>query len=250
MDSRKTLIASGCSFTFEPWNWPTFVSDELSMDLINVAMASQGNGLISKKVIYTVDSLLNNGKNPEDILVGIMWSGPDRHEFYTNDISRLTNVDNWVENPTSVIPHPDNLYRNWIITNCHWSVNNSQLYYKFFHHNVSAMIQTLQNILLTQLYLEKKGVKYFMSTYLNIFNKETHSEIDEIEVQHWYKMIDFTKFLPVDGCHEWVKKNYEKIGGFNAPNDDGYVGIHPTPFGHKKFSEEVVIPFIKQNILK
>lgn len=166
MDNRKTLVASGCSFTFEPWNWPTFLSNELNMDLINVGMASQGNGLISKKAIYIVDSLLNDGKNPEDILVGIMWSGPDRHEFYTSDTSRLTNIDNWVENPTSVIPHPDNLYRNWIITNCHWSVNNSQLYYKYFHHNVSAMIQTLQNILLTQLYLEKKRCKIF---YVNLF---------------------------------------------------------------------------------
>jgi hypothetical protein len=250
MDNKKILVASGCSFTFEPWNWPTFVAKEFDINLINVGMACQGNGLISKKLIYCVDSLLNDGKSPDDILVGIMWSGTDRHEFYTDDTSRLTNIDNWIENPTSVIPHADNLFRNWVITNCHWKVNNSELYYKYFHHNVSSMIQTLQNILLTQWYLEKKGIKYFMSTYLNIFSKKTHTEINELEVQHWYKMIDFTKFLPIDGCHEWVKENYANNGGFNAPDKTEYIGIHPTEFGHKKFSEEVVIPHIKENILK
>ena len=249
MDNKKILVASGCSFTFEPWNWPTFVAKEFDMNLINVGMGCQGNGLISKKLIYCIDSLLNDGKSPNDILVGIMWSGTDRHEFYTDDTSGLTNIDGWIENPTSVIPHPNNLYRNWVITNCHWKVNNSELYYKYFHNNVSSMIQTLQNILLTQWYLEKKGIKYFMTTYLNIFDKKTHDEIDNIEVQHWFKMIDFTKFLPVDGCHEWVKENYGESGGFNEPNSYGYQGIHPTEYGHKKFSEEVILPFIKDKFL-
>jgi len=250
MDDKKIFVASGCSFTFEPWNWPTFVAEEFDMKLINVGMACQGNGLISKKLIYCVDSLLNEGKSAADILVGIMWSGPDRHEFYTDDKSRLTNIDNWIENPTSVIPHPDNLYRSWVITNCHWKVNNSELYYKYFHHNTSSMIQSLQNILLTQWYLERKGVNYFMSTYLDIFDKEKYSVIDEIEVQHWYKMIDFSKFLPVKGCHEWVKEYYGKSNGFNAPDNTGYIGIHPSKFGHERFTKEVIVPFVNENIIK
>ena len=28
MDDKKIFVASGCSFTFEPWNWPTFVAEE------------------------------------------------------------------------------------------------------------------------------------------------------------------------------------------------------------------------------
>jgi hypothetical protein len=80
---KKKLIASGCSFTFEPWSWPTPTSQLLNMDLINVGMGSQGNGLISKKIIYTVDKELKKTK-PEDILVGIMWSGIDRHDVYIN----------------------------------------------------------------------------------------------------------------------------------------------------------------------
>ena len=47
----KKVIVSGCSFTFEDWNWPKYLIKHLNVptrDLINVGMASQGNGLISK----------------------------------------------------------------------------------------------------------------------------------------------------------------------------------------------------------
>jgi hypothetical protein len=249
MDNKKILVTSGCSFTFEPWNWPTFVAEGINYDLKNVGMASQGNGLISKKLIYAVDTLLNEGKNPDDILVGVMWSGVDRHEFYSENTNQLNNTDGWVENPTSVIPHNDNLYRNWIITNPHWEVANSPTYYRLFHNDISAMILTIQNILLTQWYLEKKGVKYFMTTYTDIFFPKTTNRINEPEVQHWFKMVDRTKFLPIGGCHEWVNENYGKTGGFNSPDNFGFIGIHPTEFGHKKFSEELVIPHIKNNII-
>ncbi len=42
---KKILLASGCSFTFEPWNWPGHLSQKLDINLLNVGMASQGNGL-------------------------------------------------------------------------------------------------------------------------------------------------------------------------------------------------------------
>ena len=49
---KKVLIASGCSFTFENWNWPGHLSGNLGLEIINVGMGSQGNGLISRKLIY------------------------------------------------------------------------------------------------------------------------------------------------------------------------------------------------------
>ena len=71
----KKVIVSGCSFTFEDWNWPKFLRKHLNVskqNLINVGMASQGNGLISKKLIYVVNKELETTK-PEDILVGVMF---------------------------------------------------------------------------------------------------------------------------------------------------------------------------------
>lgn len=244
MDLGKKLVVSGCSFTFEKWNWPTFVAENLSWDLINVAMGSQGNGLISKKLIYAVDSLLRKEVSSDNIIVGVMWSGIDRFEFYSTDVDNLENTDGWVENPTSVIHDNSGNYKNWIITNHHWEVYNSQTYYRLFHHSISSMISTIQNILLTQWYLERNNIWYFMTTYLDIFDNDI---INNPEVKYWFDMIDFTKFIPIIGCHEWVRDNYGNFGGFNAHANSDYIGIHPTEFGHRKFSEEVVLPFIHNN---
>jgi hypothetical protein len=244
MEVNKQFVVSGCSFTFENWNWPTFVAEKMNWKLLNVAMGSQGNGLISKKLIYNVDCLLKDGISEDNIIAGIMWSGPDRFEFYNEDDVSLKNIDGWIENPTNVISDDTNSYKNWIIVNPHWKTYNSEKYYQLFHHSISSMIFTIQNILLTQWYLERKGIWYFMTTYLDIFDK---SIINHPDVKYWFDMIDFTKFIPIKGCHEWVSDNYGNGGGFNTTDKSGYVGIHPTEFGHRKFSEEVMIPFIIDN---
>lgn len=246
----KTLIASGCSFTFETWNWPGFLSNSIGAKLINVGMGSQGNGLISKKMMYALDNELKD-KSPDDIIVGIMWSGIDRNEFYVDDISdlndlkKLKSIDKWTFNPTSVINGEENT--NWVITNSHWKNKHSKLWYENYHTNIGSMVNTIQYILLTQWYLERKNVKYFMTTYLDIFHGE-HSKnfIAHPEVSYLYDMIDFSKFLPISGCHEWVKEHYGDKDGFNAPDINGYIGIHPTKYGHEMFSNEVIIPFLNE----
>ena len=250
----KTLVVSGCSFTFEPWNWPTFVSEHIDYKLINIGMGSTGNGLISKKVIYKVNELLKTHK-PEYIIVGVMWSGIDRTEFFYDHRfynEKIKNDEGWLENPTSVCGFGTLKPRkNWVIGNIHWDEEKSKVWYEHLHTDVGATITTIENILRTQWYLEKCGVKYFMSTYMDIFNSENMKVLDimrNVDVKYLYEMIDFDKFLPVSGCHEWVKDHYPEKG-YNSPTKDGYVGIHPTKFGHKMFAEEVIIPFIDQNIL-
>lgn len=240
---KKTLITSGCSFTFEQWNWPTFVCKELDYDLINVGMASQGNGLIAKKVIYNVDKFLKTHTS-NDLIVGIMWSGIDRHDFYTDDSTIISNINGWIENPTNVVDGR----KNWIITNAHWNISQAKLWYENLHTSVGAMIITIQNILMVQWYLERKGIKYFMSTFLDIFHiNGTDDLIYHPEVKYLYNMIDFSKFLPVSGCHEWIKENCNELG-FKKPDNNGYIGMHPTEYGHKIFSKEVIIPYIKNNL--
>jgi hypothetical protein len=244
MNNKKTLLVSGCSFTFEPWNWPTFVCSEMDYNLINVGMASSGNGLIGKKVIYQVDKLLKT-QQPEDIIVGVMWSGVDRHDFYTDDSTRLSNINGWIENPTNVV---DNR-KNWVITNYAWDIPQAKNWYQNLHTHVGSMIMTIHNILMVQWYLERKGVKYFMSTYMDIFHSSGYKDlIVHPEVKYLFDMVDFSKFLPVSGCHEWVKENYNEFG-FSGHVGYEHRGIHPTEFGHIKFAEEVVVPFIKQNLL-
>jgi hypothetical protein len=237
----KTLIASGCSFTFEEWNWPTHVANEFNLNLINVGMGSQGNGLIAKKAMYAVDNYLKTN-DPESLWVGIMWSGVDRNDFYIDNIyNQIPNEIGWIENPTGILEGSEN--KKWVITNHGWKIPWAENWYKNFHSDVGSMVQTIQNILLTQWFLDRHNIKYFMTTYMNIFDKNL---IVHPEVKYLYKMIDFTKFLPVGGCHEWVKANHP-IEGFEIATPT-ISEFHPTEFGHEQFAKKIIAPFILQNI--
>ena len=236
---KKTLIVGGCSFTFEPWNCPGPTSEELDLNLINVGMGSQGNGLISKKVIYTVEQQLKIKKS-EEIIVGIMWSGFDRHEIYIENPKKYINIDGWIENPTSIIDG----YKNWLILNCNWKIEEAEMWYTNFHTNISATIESIKNILFTQLYLEKRNIKYFMTTFVDVFDLWKH-EINNVEVKYLYDMIDFNNFIPIKGCAEWVRENYLEIG-FTDPIKAAYELHHPNSDGHKKFAKDVVVPYLKE----
>ena len=239
---KKVLLASGCSFTFEDWNWPGHLSDEYNLKVVNVGMGSQGNGLIARKLIYTLNKLLKEYK-PEEILVGVMWSGTDRHEFYreyyVNSLSwgGYPNGYDGVKNPTSVIDNKP----YWYIINHHWKNKESLDYYKNFHTVIQGMVLSLEHIMRTQMFLEKLGVDYFMSTYINIF--EDNKLMNNDEVLYLYNQINFDYFLPVKGCYEWVKDNHKTLG-FNPPDNNNYIGIHPTSFGHKMFVNEIITPFL------
>jgi hypothetical protein len=249
IEGKKVLLSSGCSFTFEDWNWPGYLSRKLNLNVMNKGMASQGNGLISRKVISGLDELLKTYKK-EEILVGVMWSGVNRHEYYTEDTNDIktwgffSKDDHTIKNPTDVI---DGEF-NWRIMNIGWDGEEVKSYYEFFHNEISSMVFTIEHILRVQWYLDSLGVDYFMSTYMDIFQwgrLKYHPEVLPL-----FDKINFEKFLPVDGCMEWVQNNYDELGMPIELDKYGNRGQHPTPFGHEKFTEEVIIPHLSGHDIK
>ena len=95
---KKILNTSGCSFsecvTYIAGNgtWPRHLAKTLEEhEHVSYAMGSQGNGLISRSIIYGVTKALQTYK-PEDILVGVMWSGSNRHDFRCFEVDFSTLV--------------------------------------------------------------------------------------------------------------------------------------------------------------
>lgn len=82
-----------------------------------------------------------------------------------------------------------------------------------------------------------------MSTMKKLFEPEL---LKHREISYLYNMVNWEKFLPVEGCIEWVQDNY-KLEGFDPPKEDGFQDLHPTRFGHEKFTEEIILPYFKQN---
>jgi hypothetical protein len=72
--------------------------------------------------------------------------------------------------------------------------------------------------------------------------------IDNAEVRYLYDMIDHTKFLPVKGCQNWVLENH-KAEGFNPADSEGNIDLHPNKAGHLRFTEQVILPHLKERNL-
>lgn len=227
------LITSGCSFTYVNdacSSWPLHLSQSLDIPLLNTAMGSQGNGMIARKAIWAIHEQLKT--TPADqLLVGVMWSGPSRSEQYINRKIKLKqNIDNWLQNPSNFV---ENDPGSWVIYNSYWKMPFAQIYYRYLYDEMYAQIQTLENIIRVQNYLKLHNIKYFMSTYTS----EVFAVKDNPNLDHLYEQIDYDKFLPVDGCYEWCK---EKSGlPIPDPNDN-----HPSTEQHKLFSQQVIVPFL------
>lgn len=235
----KIILTSGCSFSecisSRIDTWPRHLARLLpDYKHISKAMGCQGNGLISRGVIYECTELLKT-IDPAEILVGIMWSGPDRHDFFKPGTEYAQNLDWWMENPTGFI----NENKHWIIGNVHWTNELSKTFYKHFHNPTGSYIYTLEHILRTQWFLEKNNLKYFMTTYTDEVLPKSLAQ--ENNCKHLYNMINFDYFLPVSSEYNWC----ESKSDIPFPKKDI---SHPSTEQHKKFVDDVVFPFVK-NIL-
>ena len=232
----KQLITSGCSFSecLSPWltTWPKQLANLLHNYVHNsTAMGSQGNGLISRGIIYQVTEALKTHSN-NDILVGIMWSGPSRHDLYLQYTPVVCKEDGYMNNPTKFIPNSNS---SWTILNREWTMPLSQDYYRYFHDMVGQYIYSYEHILRTQWFLKLHNIKYFMSTYTS----EVLQETTHIDVKHLYDQIDFNHFLPVTGEYEWCR-DYSGLE-FPVKGDN-----HPSSEQHQAFTQQVILPFLKE----
>lgn len=229
------LVTSGCSFSdYRHSTWPNHLESLLQEFTPNhLGLMSQGNGIISRKLIHRVDKLLKTN-SADELLVGVMWSGPQRHDFYNSSYPKnVKNCYDAIENPTGFV----NDDKSWVIFNHFWETENCQDYYKNYYDPVFGYVSTMEHILRTQWFLEKHKIKYFMTTYTSeVF---APSEICHPEIEYLYNQINFDTFLPITGEYEWCRdfSNHE----FTLKGDH-----HPSPNQHKEFAEHVIIPFLKE----
>lgn len=242
--SNKVLVTAGCSFSecinwdvnhnSENRTWPIFLRERMpGVEHHSEAMGSQGNGLISRRIQYRVSQLLKTHA-AEDLLVGIMWTGRDRFEFYFEQpIEFTTNMDGWIENPTRVA---DNAPGGWVICNPHWTHPHNAPWYRHYHNEVAAQIYTLEHIVNTQHFLNLHSIKYFMTTASdNTFNDYYKNNTN---CSWLWEQVDWTKWLPIKNEHNWVKETCP-IPGVN--------NFHPRPEQHEKFVDQVILPWLTEH---
>ena len=231
------LITSGCSFSecISDYinTWPRYLTTALGAAHISCGLGSQGNGLISRKLMYQVHTALKS-HSADDILVGIMWSGTSRWECYKEYQQTFDkNTDGWQRNPTAVA---DNSPGGWVIANYHWSHPVSTVYYKNYYDQIYSQILTLEHVLRVQWYLKQHNIKYFMSSMnAMVFPEEL---LQDPECRHLTDMVDWSQFLPCAGEREWCVDN--TTHSF-LPNDD-----HPTSEMHSEFVDRMIMPWLRE----
>lgn len=231
------LVSSGCSFSFDDFTWPTYLAKCLNAEHHQMGWGSSGNGFISRRAIQKVIELLNNSVDSKDILVGIMWSGPDRIEIYTEDptVYQVLSVPRISETGICVWPN-DDVTGKWIIMNASFDNCLAKAYYQTFHNDTQSMIHTYEHILRTQWFLEKHNIKYFMTTYTS---EVITDAVNTIQTDYLKNSVDWSKFLPVTGCYEWVRDNSK----FQFPDP---LDRHPGRSQHEDFTKQVIMPFLKE----
>ncbi len=239
------LLTGGNSFSVpglleEDYTWVDYLqkSHDFSKS-VHTGTVAQGNELISRKIIYNVIELLKDCKS-EDILVGIMWSSPKFQSVYLESSPKnFTKLFLNQENPTSVVDKEN----HWYILNPPRAPGivehdeHSSAYYKYFYNSTSSYVETCEHILRTQWFLDKCKISYFMTAYNQ--NVLPSSLKNLKETSHLYNLINFDNFLPIDsGQSEWCKT---KATAYSHQMNNS----HPSHLQHKQFTEEVILPFIK-----
>lgn len=231
----KFLITSGCSFSQVPnidVTWPVHLTQYLNCEAVHLGRGSAGNGIISRTIIHAVSKALKSYKS-EELLVGIMWSGYDRHEFFFAEEPIDFKKPEGSSNPQWIVS-PKNEY--YYQMSPHWDDQLSSTYYRMFYDQKGSQLQTLEHILRVQLFLKSLNIKYFMTKYA--YNTIDMSIITGNEdLTYVYDLIDPEHFLAIDNISTWAVNS----GISYARPDD----LHPSTTHHKEFVNTFIVPHLK-----
>lgn len=242
----KILLTAGDSFTncndydFKGQEdnrvWPIWLRERMpDATHYSEGLGGQGNHLIAHRTQYRTEQLLK--EHPaEDILVGVMWTGVDRWEFFSTEDLGFERVTGEEVNPVKFIPEAPG---SWVMTHPQYIHERNGLFYKYFYDSCWMQIQTLEAIIHTQRYLRERGVRYFMSQSFNGCLAE--SRRPDPNLSWLWDQVDFSTWLPVQSMQDWCREHCP------IPEVNNF---HPRPEQCDKFVDQVMWPYlVKQNLL-
>jgi hypothetical protein len=262
---EKYIITSGCSYSDVSMNaWPKYI-DELFDDVIvkNYGSCSRGNDYISRTIISSVQKLLDDGVEPNNIFVLGCWSGLQRRDILINkeSVKQHFSLSHHVTYENDVVL--DITEQNTKFTKDlpigEWESFNEE-WWKLISEEQGIII-SLENILRTEWFLRDKKINYKFFSFVNIFvdshyfeewnpkyNTESNTKIIEKypNTKYLWNMVDWDKWWfwkNYGGVGNWILENVK--GGYDKDELDGMLGHnHPTEKGHREFAKKIVSIFI------
>lgn len=240
----KVLVTSGDSFSNCLWDlhgdiynrtWPIWLKDHWpGIEHWSEGLGGQGNQLIAHRLQYRVEQVLKVYR-PQDIVVGVMWTGRDRWEIFRRQTMHVPAVNGEEGHPVKFISNADG---QWIMFHPQYLHHLNEMFYRQLYDSIWMQINTLNAVLNTQRYLREKGIRYFMSTSFDAcFDQNLRHDPN---VEWLWDQIDFTTWLPVTSMQDWCKENCP-IPGVN--------NFHPRSEQCEQFVAQVLWPFVQTHTI-
>ena len=273
------ILISGCSFTSEYSDcntWSTYLTEKIKdVDTVrNVSAGGSSNKLISRRVFWHLNNNFNAKKYDYAI---IQWSTIDRWDYPV-----FVSEDRASDFPRMNM-HPERINKINYMSNGTDTFGYGSKFYETYYSLYGAVIDTLENIYHTQLYLNSINIPYKMITIGNLFsmdasisklielqtrtditqgkysNSKINNIFDKLEKleESWYdtdnikyliNKIDFTKFIFTDNI---------SIYGFGGGIIEWFLNKnemltggnhHPSSEQHQRFFEEFLWDKLKNEI--
>lgn len=242
----KKLIVSGCSFTENQGSWAYNLAERYDLELVNLAWPGAGNSHVAWSLISYLE---RNQKNLDECMIGIMWTHPIRKDFifeinplYKDQEMYTYNYDQY--NRLVMLGDMVKKYDFFSSRLVKQELIKEELGGR---GNKSAITFTdwFTKINLVS-YLLRKNINFFQTMFHNYF---TESDLLVNKTNwHWQQIYRYLEELEkLDLKPEltnWIDlHSKEYLGEYAYHNnllcEDNY---HPSKDGHKKWTEEILIP--------
>jgi hypothetical protein len=136
---------------------------------------------------------------------------------------------------------------NWIHTGSSGNVPMLESLCKT-NDNQSLCVDSLQNFILLEKYLQARGYPYLFTSYANYWNEEQEycatTEVDPnigyyCKNMQLYKNFDFSNWI-------FVNDKQDCFGEFALNDIRNRDDAHPGPAAHKKFATEILLPAVEK----
>lgn len=244
----KKLVVSGCSFTYNNHKnthciWSNALAEWAGMHITNLAVPGAGNAHIKNSIILHLEQ---TQPAVDDTLVLVMWSGPERIDWITDEqLSRFKDQYPFTHNYAA---------GNELVVGGGWWANKPKtnldqvlINYSKYQSDSSLALQSWLYIQDLENYLKIKGYNYY---FLSWFDYSESVDMRNRWIKFDYELNQMN--LTLDKTN-WIASTADRSLGEWAVNHPEYLAedqFHMRWQGHEVWLKEVLIPeLIKKNVL-
>ena len=235
------LIVGGCSYSHQtgdvPISWPYYLRDLAGFKKVFLcSVPGAGNYHISQSIIWGIENLK---PDPTKTLVAIMWSGYNREDEIF-DASAIDHTYPWNYKYTDNVYHGltggTDLQNSWSNVNMFFFRDITKLKSK-----ESRAVENSIWMISLKRYLDALGYKSIFMHYLDpkIPNRTDDFIIkDFLPEKIWDTLTQITNNIqdPYSFCLKHLLLSTDEF--------------HPSPDGYLKWTREILLPYLKNNIMQ